>query len=273
MEKTQEESKGSTSSDEVDQVSEVDSIKSIISGRGGPPLKISLYLSTNLIVGRNLTLADIVVESYPASKIREMEDSLSESLKSIKTVTPLVDPRAEMRIERSAGNMATLVSYDRIGTLAQQAESLYLNYLAEENAPGSTIAAGDLLDLDLLQTRVSHDHSRNRAEDPVVRHGDFAITGTRRRLNKVKKLRKEEEKHLDKMQEIKSLHLDEKVPILQLAKRFKVSSNILYRESKKWKSGPSQPTQRALRSKRFKKIHPRAKDFIDDFLDSARVPI
>ncbi len=46
--------------------------KSVKSDHNAPKVKISLYLSTNLVVGRDLTLADIEVESYPASKIESM---------------------------------------------------------------------------------------------------------------------------------------------------------------------------------------------------------
>lgn len=49
MKKNLEESKGSTSSDEPEYDSDLNSIKSIKSDQKAPKLKISLYLSTNLI--------------------------------------------------------------------------------------------------------------------------------------------------------------------------------------------------------------------------------
>ena len=59
MRKTEEESKGSTSEEEPEYESDGISDKSIKSDHGAPRLKISLYLSTELITERNLTLADI----------------------------------------------------------------------------------------------------------------------------------------------------------------------------------------------------------------------
>ena len=56
-----EESKGSTSSEEPEYESDVHSEKSIEGSKGGSKLKISLYLSTDLVTQKNLTLADIKV--------------------------------------------------------------------------------------------------------------------------------------------------------------------------------------------------------------------
>jgi hypothetical protein len=60
-----EESKGSTSEEEPEYESDSISDKSIRSVEGAPKLKISYYLSSELITGMNLTLADITIESYP----------------------------------------------------------------------------------------------------------------------------------------------------------------------------------------------------------------
>ena len=61
MERHQEESKGSTSSDEPEYDDDKLSDRSIKSDNGAPRIKISLYLSTELIVGKNLTLADVTI--------------------------------------------------------------------------------------------------------------------------------------------------------------------------------------------------------------------
>ena len=65
-----EESKGSTNSEEVEYESDAASEKVIASGSRAPPLKEVQYLSTNLIVGPNLTLADIEVSSCPTNMIK-----------------------------------------------------------------------------------------------------------------------------------------------------------------------------------------------------------
>ncbi len=67
-----EESKHSTSSEEPEYDSDVDSTKVVGSDSGAPRVKISQYLSTQLIATKGLTLADIEVEAYPSSKIEAM---------------------------------------------------------------------------------------------------------------------------------------------------------------------------------------------------------
>ena len=64
-----EESKDSTSSEEDEYESDAAPEKVIASGSRAPPLKVVQYLSTNLISGSNLTLANIEVSSCPTAKI------------------------------------------------------------------------------------------------------------------------------------------------------------------------------------------------------------
>ena len=51
------------------------------------------------------------------------------NLKRVRLKPPLVDPRAELKLQKSLGNTETLVDYEKIGLLAQQASDLYSNYL------------------------------------------------------------------------------------------------------------------------------------------------
>ena len=110
-----EESKGSTSSEELEYESDVESEKVIASGTRAPPLKIVQYLSTNLIAGSNLTLADVEVSSCPVGKIKEMEDELIKQLRKVRIKPLLIDPKAEMKEQKAAGNTETLVDYEKIG--------------------------------------------------------------------------------------------------------------------------------------------------------------
>ena len=110
-----EESKGSTSSEELEYDSDIGSGKSVASSSRAPPLKVVQYLSTNLIVVQNLTLADVEVSSCPTVKIMEMEEELIKHLKKIYLKPILIDPRAEMKVQKAAGNTETLIDYERIG--------------------------------------------------------------------------------------------------------------------------------------------------------------
>src|SRR6266446_1537769 len=97
MQKILEESKDSTSSEEPEYESDINSEKSVKSDQGAPRLKISYYWSTDLITLRDLTLADIKIESYPASKISNMESELIARLAHVRLKPLLVDPKAEMK--------------------------------------------------------------------------------------------------------------------------------------------------------------------------------
>ena len=65
-----------------------------------------------------MTLADIEVTSCPTNKIKELEDELVKSLKKIKIRSILIDPKAELKEQKEAGNVETLIEYERIGVLA-----------------------------------------------------------------------------------------------------------------------------------------------------------
>ena len=78
-----EESKGATSSEEPEYESEADSEMVIPSGSRAPLLKVVQYLSTNLIVGSHLTLADVEVSNCPTVKMKELEDVLIKNLRGI----------------------------------------------------------------------------------------------------------------------------------------------------------------------------------------------
>ena len=92
-----EESKGSTSSEEVEYESDIESEKVIASGTRAPPLKVVQYLSTNLIAASNLVLADIEVSSCPINKIKEIENELIKQLRKVKNKSVLINPRVEMK--------------------------------------------------------------------------------------------------------------------------------------------------------------------------------
>ena len=59
-----------------------------------------IYLSTNLISGKNLTLADIKIESYTLDEIENMESEWIEMIYNVKQVPPLIDPKAEMKKQK-----------------------------------------------------------------------------------------------------------------------------------------------------------------------------
>jgi hypothetical protein len=87
-----------------------------------------MYLSTNLITEKNLTLADIHIDNYTLEIIEIRESELINMISGIKSKPLMIDPKAELKIQKAAGNNDTLVDYERIGQIADKARELHLTY-------------------------------------------------------------------------------------------------------------------------------------------------
>jgi hypothetical protein len=73
MRNQEEESKGSTSSEESEYESDIDSVKNDENKPKTSRMSNISYLSTNLITTKNLTLPDIEIKNYLDSTINDME--------------------------------------------------------------------------------------------------------------------------------------------------------------------------------------------------------
>jgi hypothetical protein len=73
MRNQEEESKGSTSSEESEYESDIDSVKNDENKPKTSRMSNISYLSTNLITTKNLTLPDIEIKNYLDSTINGME--------------------------------------------------------------------------------------------------------------------------------------------------------------------------------------------------------
>jgi hypothetical protein len=100
MNKMVEESKGSTSGEESDYDSDTQPPKLPKSASIAAKLMPGVYLSTNLITEKNLTLADIKIESYTLEVIESMESDLIDMVSKLKSKPLLIDPKAELKIQK-----------------------------------------------------------------------------------------------------------------------------------------------------------------------------
>jgi hypothetical protein len=57
-----------------------------------------VYLSTNLITEKNLSLADIKIDSYTLQIIETMESDLIDEVQNFRLKPLLIDPKAELKI-------------------------------------------------------------------------------------------------------------------------------------------------------------------------------
>jgi hypothetical protein len=71
-----------------------------------------------------------------------------------------------------------------------------VNHLLESSQPGSIIAAGDEIDLQVLGNYVSHDHVGDRTMADMPAESKYAITGTRRLLKRKEKCKVKRENEL-----------------------------------------------------------------------------
>jgi len=69
------------------------------------------YYSTALIVERNLTLADVVVEPLTHSRLRDMQTFLTAKCRDKRCFFGITDPRTELKACKREGDVATLVPY------------------------------------------------------------------------------------------------------------------------------------------------------------------
>ena len=102
------------------------------------------------MTARDLTLADVSIESYPESKISTMESELLKNISKIRLKPLLIDPKAEMKAQKAAGNTETLVDYDKVGNLAAQAQILYTNHLMESDEAGCILGGDGIFDMQVL---------------------------------------------------------------------------------------------------------------------------
>ena len=83
--------------------------------------KAAKYLTTNLICSRNITLADVEIESYSTADISKREADLIRQQQAMRGSSYFVDPRAEVKEAKREGGIQTLVDYEEVASLASQA--------------------------------------------------------------------------------------------------------------------------------------------------------
>ena len=98
MKNIDKESKGTTSGEESDYESDTNPAELPKSGSIAAKVMPGVYLSTNLITEKNLTLADIKIESYTLEVIKSMESELIDIISKLKSKPLLIDPKAELKI-------------------------------------------------------------------------------------------------------------------------------------------------------------------------------
>ena len=169
MKAVEEESKGLTSGEDSEE--EIGAEPNDLTNSGSIAAKVmpGVYLSTNLITEKNLTLADINIASFTLQIIENMESELTGKLTKLKLKPLLIDPKAELKKQKEAGNSDTLVDYDLIGQIADKARTLHLAYLLDQDKDMSNSKSDDIFDMQGLQNYVDHNHRVEQEVDAIDR--------------------------------------------------------------------------------------------------------
>ena len=97
MNKFEEESKGSTCGEESEQESDTNPEDLPKSGLVAAKVMPGVYLSTNLLTEKNMTLADINIESCTLEVIEIMEAELIGMVQKLRSKPIMIDPKAELK--------------------------------------------------------------------------------------------------------------------------------------------------------------------------------
>ena len=119
------------------------------------------YYSTDLIVGRGLTLADVNVEALTQSTLCDMRTWLTARCRDKRCFFGLTDPKHELTVRQRQGDVDTLVPYSQVAELAEKAHELVM--AGDDKHPEEEKAAPPphLQMIQRLLTRVVHDHTRS----------------------------------------------------------------------------------------------------------------
>ena len=84
------------------------------------------YLSTNLITGCNITLADVITEEATPGIIHQRMEVAAAKARFRSNPFGVVDPRAELKLRQHKGPVYTMVPYDEVVALSSMAERIWM---------------------------------------------------------------------------------------------------------------------------------------------------
>lgn len=114
--------------------------------------KKHLYLTTSLVVDRNITLADVVSEEVSHKEVMERISGLARHCRFRANPYGRIDPRGLLKLKQREGGVETMVPHEEIGELTEAA--------VEKSKGSRSVSPLDGKDvLRKLQQRIAHDHS------------------------------------------------------------------------------------------------------------------
>ena len=82
------------------------------------------YISTSLVTGRNISMADVITEQVTKRMIEDREEIARNRCRFRRCLYGQEDPRAVLKDRRKKGMVFTMVGYDDITALCEKAKKL-----------------------------------------------------------------------------------------------------------------------------------------------------
>ena len=121
--------------------------------------KKHLYLTTSLVVDRNITLADVVSEEVSHKEVMERISGLARHCRFRANPYGRIDPRGLLKLKQREGGVETMVPHEEIGELTEATVRVVARF-REKNKGSRSVSPLDGKDvLRKLQQRIAHDHS------------------------------------------------------------------------------------------------------------------
>lgn len=228
------------------------------------------YMTTNLIVSKNITLADVITEEVKKEEILKRISRYERGHVFEKNGYGRVDPRGEYKKLYGTKVLDTLVASSEIPALCEKAGDFLRDALAEKERARVSAGADVSTLLRRLMERVVHDHRQRPAieeskteELPSLR----MKTPGRERLSSKSKLK---ESRKAKLEEALLLMNDHRLPLAAVQRRLKLTSHMLRKLKAHGVADPELFERRLCTGPKFGKLHERARAVIKETFEEAR---
>jgi hypothetical protein len=137
-------------------------------------------------------LADVELQKTPYDDIALKEAELIKQQSLVQDVDFIIDPRAELASCKKEGMPQTLIDYDEIKTLAEQATKIYADYLNKPLLSFEGRIFDDEVDLKEMARLVQQNHKAKQEHEKAVAHEGKPVVLPKRLLKKVNEEKKKQ---------------------------------------------------------------------------------
>ncbi|CDW82387.1 UNKNOWN [Stylonychia lemnae] len=144
--------------DDENTIEDIEESKAIDSQESEEDFESPEYITTNLLFERNLTLADIEVDTINYKDMDYLFFDIVEELDNYDFEGFIIDPRLVVKEQQKIKTVQTLLTDEQIMNLARQVLELYTKYRQSDLEPQGRFVQNIDLDLPRLEQRVIENH-------------------------------------------------------------------------------------------------------------------